>query len=1135
MQMNSAKPENFFLTAGAIALICFLSAKFADVLLEFGSSASPLWPPAGIALAALLLYGQRFWVAVGLGMLLFDLTTQIPWSPAILVAAGQTLGAIAGSALLRRIRFCASLSSLRDVLSFIGLAVVLSPMVNATIGTLTACLYGITPWSEFAFRWATIWLGDGIGILVITPLLLTWLNKRYPERQTWRSQIKAWMRNPRLTRKLVEATLWVVLMSGISFFVFHSPPQTKVAHYPLEYLPFPFIVWAALRLGQRGTVLGSSIVASDAIWGAMQGNGPFWSETENDLWQSIFLLQIFVGIITATALVLAAAVTERQLAVDQLSRNEKQFRGIFEGAGIGIGLDSLDGRILKSNPVLQQMLGYSAEELGGMSFAEFTHPDDLEGDNKLFQEMITGRRDSYQLEKRHIRKDGKPIWVRLTNSLIRDEQGNPKFTIGMVENITGLKQAEEKIRLYANIVQTMQIGLIVWQMQDLDDISSFKLFDINPAARQILHISVHTEELIGQSMTKVFPCLTESAFPSIYASVIRSGTVRDLGEVRYGDDNVPEGIYATKAFPLPNQCVGLVFEDITERKQAEAALQQSESRFRVIAETAACAVLVYQGSRLRYANPATEVITEYSRDELLSMPFWELAHPEFREVVQQRGLARQRGEAVPSRYEIKILTKTGKERWMDFTAGVISYEGRPAAIATAYDITDRKQAEAKLLMAADRERLLSEMANRIRSSLKLKEILQTTVEEVRKFLQADRVFISCFDEDDHCQAVAESVAPEWASILGWEVNDCRVEEIKALFQPNRLRVINDTSQIPQNSFLQEYYGRCQVRAGMGISLNLDGRMFGVLIANQCSAPREWQPFEIELLEQLATGVEIAIKQGQYYGQVQTLAASLERQVEERTAELRQRMQELQNLNQVKDLLLHAVSHDLRTPIQGMLMVMNRLRGKCCDSGTVALSRTVLDSMIQSSDNQLQLLNALRDDQSSEEPRLLLERQPVQVHQVVAKILQGAEHCLAQSQVKFINQLSPDLPPVSADPTQLQQVLEILLFNAVKHNLPGVTIALHAEVMDQKIEAKSLPVLRVMVEDTGVGMTQAQCAHLFKPYVRSLDNPNRTGIGLGSYRARQIITAHGGQIGVDSEPGSGSKFWFTLPLSDRQHI
>jgi PAS domain S-box-containing protein len=1005
MPLNLGKNPHDFLTVSAIALACFLSARFADSLLGFGVMASPVWPPAGIALASLVLFGHRQWVGVTAGMLLFDLTLDVPWFVAGIMASGQTLGTITGAWLLRRMQFQPSLTRLQDALGFIFQGVVLSPIVNATISTINAGLTGIVDWQQSGIHWSTIWLGDGMGILTIAPVLFTWLGDRPCQQTMGQSPRHQWRSRLRKYSIYGEMLIWAISLLGVSWFVFHSS-SPKVADYPLEYLPFPFLIWAALRFGQRSTVLGGLIVSGSAILGAVQGRGPFLSAEGNPR-EAIVLLQTFVGIITATALVLAAAVTERQQVEYKLRQKEKYLRGIFEGAGIGIGLDDLNGRIFESNPVLQTMLGYSREELEQLTFADFTHPEDLAKDTELFQEMIAGQRNTYQLEKRHIRKDGEVIWVRLTNSLVRDEAGNPRFTIGVVENIS-------------------------------------------------------------------------------------------------------------------------------DRKQAEAALQQSEARFRVIAETAACAVLVYQGSRLRYANPAAEQITEYSRDELLAIDFWNLAHPEYRELVKGRGLARQRGEAVPSRYEIKILTKSGLERWVDFAAGVGSFEGQPAGIATAYDITDRKLAEAKLVITANRERLLSEMASRIRSSLDIETILQTTVEEVRQFLKADRVFIGCFGDCGSCRAVAESVAPEWAPVLGWQISDHHVDAIKALFQSSRLRVINDTSQIQKTPFLAEYYQRCQVRAGMGISLYLDGQMFGVLIANQCSGPREWQPFEIELLEQLATGVEIAIKQGRLYRQKQILAADLERQVEQRTAELQQRMEDLQHLNQVKDLLLHAVSHDLRTPVQGMLMVMNQLRSRCCESETVSVPRSILDRMIQSSDDQLQLLNALREEPATDDCKLALACRPFSLHEVLQAALQTVEPLFLQSQVQLINQISADLPRVFANPAQIQQVLERLLTNAVKHNLPGVTIALHTDVIDldhaSDNPSDSFKLIQVTVEDTGVGMTQDQCDRLFKPYVRSLDNPRRTGIGLGLYRCRQIMIAHSGQIGVTSQPGSGSKFWFTLPVA-----
>lgn len=872
---------------------------------------------------------------------------------------------------------------------------------------------------------------------------------------------------------------------------------------------------------------GSAIISSSATVYLIQH--PHLTYSACDRWLlPILLLAWVLGNLAVIAWLL-------YLFTPEQDSDEEKFRHIFTGAAIGIGLDGLDGTIVESNPALQAMLGYTREELARMSFAEFTHPEDLAVDTELFREMIAGTRDSYQIEKRHLRKDGEPRWVRLTNSLVRNPNGDPQYTIAVAEDITQLKQAQESVNLYADIVQRMQFGILVWQLQNLDDLNSFRLIECNPAACEILQVTAERQALIGQEMATVFPEFLETAFPKLYAEVIRSGRVRDLGEICFGDRPIPHRICASKAFPLPNQCVGLIFEDITERKQAEAALQQSEARFRVVAETASCAFLIYQGNHLRYVNPATEQITGYSYEELVQMPFWELAHPDYRELVQQRGLARQRGEMVPRRYEVKILTKNGDERWVDITGGAACLDGQPAALATAYDITERKQAEAQLQLAANRDRLMAEIALRIRSSINLEEILNTTVAEVRQFLKADRVFVAYLDPQGGCRTVAESVDPQWKPVLGWEVKEHSADAIRQLFEPDVVRVVNDTREIAQTTLLQEYYQHCQVRAGMGVPILLNGDLFGVLIVNQCSAPRQWQPFEVELLKRLGTQVEIAIQQGQLYQQLRAMAANLECQVEERTLELQQRMQELQSLNQVKDVLLHAVTHDLRTPVQGMLMVLNHLREK--GDEMVSVPRSMLDCMIESSDRQLSLLNSLMENHTDTQPCLPCNYQAVCLHQLVENSLAVLACKLAKNHATVNNQMPTTLPPVGGDPVKLQQVFQQLMLNVIQHNPPGRTITLNAVEMnsaslkgDRSCNSHNSKILYCTVEDDGEGLQPDQCDRLFQLYVRGLDNRHLTGIGLGLQRCQQIITAHGGKIGVNSQPGRGSQFWFTLPLT-----
>jgi PAS domain S-box-containing protein len=162
--------------------------------------------------------------------------------------------------------------------------------------------------------------------------------------------------------------------------------------------------------------------------------------------------------------------------------------------------------------------------------------------------------------------------------------------------------------------------------------------------------------------------------------------------------------------------VGAVFvnEDVTDRVRAEEELRESEAKFRALSENAPAAILIYQGTQIRYANPAAEIITGYSRRELLEMNFWDTVHSDFRDIVRERGLARQRGKAVPLRYELRIVTKAGEERWLDFSDGTFELEGKPAVVAMIFDITERKRAEQALTKTTEQLRMLSAHLQRSR-------------------------------------------------------------------------------------------------------------------------------------------------------------------------------------------------------------------------------------------------------------------------------------------------------------------------------------------------------------------------------------------------------------------------------------
>ncbi|MDZ7371274.1 MAG: PAS domain S-box protein [candidate division KSB1 bacterium] len=176
-------------------------------------------------------------------------------------------------------------------------------------------------------------------------------------------------------------------------------------------------------------------------------------------------------------------------------------------------------------------------------------------------------------------------------------------------------------------------------------------------------------------------------------------------------------------FRLPYAVMRAINEAYEKRSRlaAEAALRESEEKFRTVVEALACAVFIYQDEEFKWVNRYAQQLTGYSSQELLQMKFWQFAHPDHRDLVRERGLLRQKGDAsIPNRYEFQIITKDGQVRWVDFSAGMIHLNGRPAGLGTAFDITDRKNAEAALQKSLEEKTfLLKEVHHRVKNSLQI--------------------------------------------------------------------------------------------------------------------------------------------------------------------------------------------------------------------------------------------------------------------------------------------------------------------------------------------------------------------------------------------------------------------------------
>jgi signal transduction histidine kinase len=274
--------------AASYVLAATLGLSFAVV----AEQVTVVWPPAGIALAALLLYGRKLWPGILLGAFAANLGAHAPPAVALAIAAGNTVEALVGAWLLERARFHPALARVRDAGALATIPAFVSTPVGATLGAASLCLGGLQPWARYGALWRDWWIGDAVGALVVAPLLLAWLT---PAQHHAR-------------RSRVEAAALALGTGAFALLSLELPVATGLKPYPVHYLAFPFVLWAALRFGPRATSATVLAIAAIAVAGAIAGLGPFGAQ---DAGLRLVLLQLWVAVLATTGLLVAALSGER--------------------------------------------------------------------------------------------------------------------------------------------------------------------------------------------------------------------------------------------------------------------------------------------------------------------------------------------------------------------------------------------------------------------------------------------------------------------------------------------------------------------------------------------------------------------------------------------------------------------------------------------------------------------------------------------------------------------------------------------------------------------------------------------------------------------------------------------------------
>ena len=627
-------------TVIAIIYYAILQLTFNPLLVPLSISAISL--PAGIAPAVLYLLGYRYGSSIALGTF-FAFLAQNTGSVilAVVVTLSILLQAYLGSWLMHRLQLSPKLEQLQDVLGLIVAVAGISSVVQPCFSFIYFSLQPTANEINWFNTWETLWLADIVGILTLTPLLLTWgarLQQQYQQRdqhQNWllRSLKGIWLRPPiphpqvspsksnqktsvsisRYGLYQLEAMIWLAGLMAMSWFVFCSRTRAASIRYPLEYLPFPLLIWAALRFGQRGTTLAHCLIAGFAIWGVVRDSGPFIDRT-TDIPQ-IFSLQAFIIVMAITGLVLAATVAERRQAEVSLRASRASLANAQQIAKIGHWDYDLRQQTWYWSEELYRILGLSSDPTAPSveNFLRQVHPADRDWVSHAVNQALS-QQQPYYIDYRLALPNGESRFV------CEQVVITPTHITGTVQDITERKQAEMALRLseerFSKAFKANPIGL---------SISTFpegRFVDVNESFLEQLGRSLKTVQ--NRTMTQIQLWADPEFYPNIIQQISSQGHLHNLEtQIQTRSGHLRDWLISLELVDLAgNQCLLMMAQDITERKYTEQLRMAKEA-----AEAANRAKSLFLANMSHELRTPLNAILGYS--ELLKEEAQELGQDDF--------------------------------------------------------------------------------------------------------------------------------------------------------------------------------------------------------------------------------------------------------------------------------------------------------------------------------------------------------------------------------------------------------------------------------------------------------------------------------------------------------------------------
>lgn len=639
---------------------------------------SLVWPAAGLAVAAMVLGGVRLLPGVLIGAFATCIFSGLSWNAALLIAIGNSFEAFAAAWLLSRASgFNKRLTRLRDVVYLVFPAALGATLIGATIGSASLLIYGYMPVENLAAAWLTWWGGDAQGILLLTPLLFTWIAQ------------------PRANEKLAEAigtavtVAFILLLTALAL---ETRLGKSATQFLMSFAFFPLAVWPAVRFEMREVATFNALVSALCIFGTVMGLGPFAGSAEP---LNLFGLHGLLSSVSLTTLLLCAVGTERREAAARLRESEGRFRDLTELSVDWYWEQDADFRFVELSAGFRATWPFEhAEYIGKRRWdMPFIGRDSEEwAEHRRRCEAHLPFRDFLLVRKD---RNGGLHYSLTSGEPMFDVRGAFKGYRGAGRDITAQKHAElalaESRELFARIFEASPQPMMFRRLDD-GIVSA-----VNHAWCQLYGRT--RQEAEGRHVVELGLLAHAEDSERIREVLARDGAVRDMelkGRVRGGE--LRDVLYSAEVVEFRgDRCVVASIVDVTERRRAEQQVRESNERlermFRHSPQPVAISALV--DGRIIDVNDAWCRAYGYSREELIGHDFlgasiWVDAHArkDLWAMLMEHGSFRE--------FECQWRRRSGESVEVLLSGDVTELDGERVLLSSAIDVTDRQRAEARL-------------------------------------------------------------------------------------------------------------------------------------------------------------------------------------------------------------------------------------------------------------------------------------------------------------------------------------------------------------------------------------------------------------------------------------------------------